>query len=247
MSPTLASAPSGSCCLSVVKHTGTPVGHIEDLGGISTYISDPPSPTATQKVILFLADIWGPLFLNNQLIQDYFASFGYLVLGPDYYFGDSAPNHPPGRNLQEWVSEARKPAIDAFPGWLAAVKAKYGTDKTKYCAVGYCFGAPFVMDMCSDRTVVAGALAHPAFLDESHFEKLDRALILAEDDLLFPLASRRRAEDIMVSRKCTYYLQVFSGIKHGFAVRGNPDIDTERWAKEQSARGIKDWFDRFTA
>ena len=53
-------------------------------------------------------------------------------------------------------------------------------------------------------------------------------MTLAEDDLTFPHASRRRAEDIMVSRKCTYYFQVFSGVKHGFAVRGNPDVADER-------------------
>jgi hypothetical protein len=49
-----------------------------------------------------------------------------------------------------------------------------------------------------------------------------------EDDHLFPLAPRRRAEDIMVARKCTYYLQVFSGVTHGFAVRGDPGVETER-------------------
>jgi len=53
-------------------------------------------------------------------------------------------------------------------------------------------------------------------------------MVLAEDDMTFPLTSRRRAEDIMVSRKSTYYFQVFSGVKHGFAVRGNPDVETER-------------------
>ncbi|KAG0697750.1 dienelactone hydrolase [Suillus ampliporus] len=248
MSSTLATAP-GSCCWPGVKHTGTPVGRIEALGGIETYISDPPTGTATQNVILFLADVYGPLFVNNQLLQDYFASYGYLVLGPDYFFGDALPKHPPDRDRRAWVEEARKPAIDAFPAWLDDVKAKYGTETTKYCAVGYCFGAPFVMDLCSAGSVVAGALAHPAFLDESHFEKLDRPLMLScpEDDLTFPHASRRRAEDIMVRRKCTYYFQVFSGVTHGFAIRGDPDIETERWAKEASARGIKEWFDRFTA
>lgn len=53
-------------------------------------------------------------------------------------------------------------------------------------------------------------------------------MILAEEDHTFPHAERRRAEDIMVSRKSTYYFQVFSGVKHGFAVRGNPDIEIER-------------------
>jgi hypothetical protein len=32
----------------------------------------------------------------------------------------------------------------------------------------------------------------------------------------------------MVARKCTYYIQVFSGVKHGFAVRGDPGVETER-------------------
>ncbi|KAG2033011.1 dienelactone hydrolase [Suillus americanus] len=245
MSPTLASAP-GSCCFTGVKHTGTPVGRIEDLGGIPTYISDPPAPT--QKVILFLADVWGPLFVNNKLIQDYFASCGYIVLGPDYFFGDSVMNHEADRDRQGWIDGARKPAIDAFPAWLDAVKGRYGRENTKYCAVGYCFGASFVLDLCSDGSVVAGAIAHPAFLDESHFEKLDGPLLLscAEEDHTFPLASRRRAEDIMVARKCTYHFQVFSGVKHGFAVRCDPAIDTQRWAKEESAKGIVSWFDRFT-
>jgi len=49
-----------------------------------------------------------------------------------------------------------------------------------------------------------------------------------EDDHLFPLAPRRRAEDIMIDRKCTYYFQIFSGVTHGFAVRGNPDVEIER-------------------
>ncbi|KAG2140176.1 Alpha/Beta hydrolase protein [Suillus clintonianus] len=247
MSPTLAAAP-GACCFSGVKHTGTPVGRIEDLGGIQTYISDPPASATTQKVILFLSDIWGSLFVNNQLLQDYFASCGYLVLGPDYFFGDSVPNHPPDRDLDTWLANALKPAVDAFPAWLEAVKAKYGNEETKYCAVGYCFGAPFVMDLCSDGSVVAGALAHPTFIYESHFEKLDGPLLLscAEEDHLFPLASRRRAEDILVARKCTYHFQVFSSVKHGFAVRGDPGVETERWAKEESARGIVGWFDRFT-
>ena len=52
---------------------------------------------------------------------------GYLVLGPDYFFGDAVPNHEPGRDLEAWIMGSRKPAIDAFPAWLDAVKTKYGT------------------------------------------------------------------------------------------------------------------------
>jgi hypothetical protein len=49
-----------------------------------------------------------------------------------------------------------------------------------------------------------------------------------ETDGMFPLTSRRRAEDILVAEKATYHIQVFSGITHGFAVRGNPEVENER-------------------
>ncbi|KAG2147935.1 hypothetical protein DEU56DRAFT_783251 [Suillus clintonianus] len=107
------------------------------------------------------------------------------------------------------------------------------------------------MDLCSDGSVVAGALAHPTFIDESHFEKLDdhcktSSSLMRRGRPLIPLASRRRAEDILVARKCTYYFQVFSSVKHKFSVRGGPGAKMERWAKEESARGVVGSFDRFT-
>jgi hypothetical protein len=92
--------------------------------------------------------------------------------------------------------------------------------------------------------------------------------MVSEDDFLFPLTSRRRAEDILFAKKASYHIQVFSGVEHGFAVRGNPEVENERtyhdfylcldllnrlkyslvgWAMEESARGIVNWFNRFTA
>ncbi|KAH7921535.1 alpha/beta-hydrolase [Leucogyrophana mollusca] len=248
MSSTLAGTP-GDCCWTGIKHTGTPVGHVEELGGMNTYISLPQSgASSTKKVILFLADVYGALFLNNKLLQDYFAASGFIVLGPDYFFGNAVPQHPPGFELQLWVTGAMERAVEAFPKWLDAVKARYGTEGTTYFAVGYCFGAPFVMDLAASDAIAAGAIAHPAFLDESHFESLKQPLLISspEEDHTFPLRSRRRAEDIMVANKARYYFQVFSGVKHGFAVRGDPSVPHQRWAKEESARGIKDWFTWFS-
>lgn len=76
-SPILAHPP-GDCCFTGFKHSGTPVGHTISIGGMETYISEPKAQSAEghKKVILFFADIHGPLYLNNQLIQDYFSSHG---------------------------------------------------------------------------------------------------------------------------------------------------------------------------
>jgi hypothetical protein len=75
-SPTLASAP-GDCCFIGFKHTGTPRGTTTTIAGVNTYVSKPNENQAgLEKVILFFSDVFGPLHLNNQLVQDYFASCG---------------------------------------------------------------------------------------------------------------------------------------------------------------------------
>jgi hypothetical protein len=79
-SPALASPP-GDCCVTGFKHTGTPVGKTVAIAGMQTYISEPQTATTTTgpvKIILFLSDVFGPFFLNNQLIQDYFADHGTI-------------------------------------------------------------------------------------------------------------------------------------------------------------------------
>jgi len=251
-SPTLA-GPPGDCCFTGFKHVGTPIGKTIDIAGVPTYITEPTTKQSEgqpKKVVLFFPDIHGPFFLNNQLIQDYFAGSGFVVLGIDYFFGD--PLHlrldEPNFDRQAWMAKAKEKAADAVPRWLKAVREKFGAD-SKYCAVGYCFGAPYVMDLAGTDDIVAAAFAHPAFLTEDQFTNIKKPLFLscAETDHTFLLESRRRAEDLLVAAKAQYYIQVFSGVVHSFAVRGNPDVENERWAKEESARGIIRWFTRFTS
>jgi dienelactone hydrolase len=67
-------------------------------------------------------------------------------------------------------------ALEAVPGWVDAVKQKYGNEKTKYACTGYCFGAPFVCNELAGTTVSAGAFGHPAFLEEHHFTNLKSKL-----------------------------------------------------------------------
>lgn len=51
---------------------------------------------------------------------------------------------------------------------------------------------------------------------------------ISETDFTFPTSSRHRAEEILAETKATYHVQLFSGVKHGFSTRGNPDDPNER-------------------
>ena len=46
-------------------------------------------------------------------------------------------------------------------------------------------------------------------------------LSCSEDDHTFDQESRRTALQILQAGKKTYHLQLFSGVEHGFALRGN--------------------------
>lgn len=69
--PVLA-APSGECCLKVVQHKGTASGKSETIYNIKTYVSG----NRGDKIIFYFADVYGPFFINGQLVADYFASRG---------------------------------------------------------------------------------------------------------------------------------------------------------------------------
>lgn len=250
---TIARSP-GDCCIKTVEHSGTARGTIEEIAGVRTYISRPENLGESRKIILFFADVYGPFFLNSQLIMDYWASNGYLVLALDYFEGDPVQNHlskvGPNYKIEvDFVPGKMIRAKQITPPWIDAVKEQFGTSDTKWVTVGYCFGAPFVMDCVATDWISAGAFGHPAVLNENHFRNMKQPLLLscAEVDHTFPLEFRRKAEDILVEKKATYHIQVFSGVSHGFALRGNVNDPVAKWAKEQSAETIMKWFDVFCA
>jgi hypothetical protein len=78
-SPVLA-GPPGACCAKSFHYEGTAIGRTETFASIETYVSDQcASAGDNKKVLFFLSDIHGPFYINNQLLQDYFASQGLSV------------------------------------------------------------------------------------------------------------------------------------------------------------------------
>jgi len=116
--------------------------------------------------------------------------------------------------------------------------------------------------------VTAGAFGHPAFLKEHHFRNLQsmipykllesQTLLISPDseplflsctdiDHTFTTEGRREALDILRAEKKKYQLQLFTGVEHGFALRGNMDEPHERELQnirsvpvaQDSANGIR--------
>lgn len=74
-------------------NTPAPSGSMLDLNGIPSYISKPTTyPHNPGKLLLLLTNGSGIHSTNNQLQADAFAARGFLVVMPDQFGGDPAPN-----------------------------------------------------------------------------------------------------------------------------------------------------------
>ncbi|TEB22148.1 alpha/beta-hydrolase [Coprinellus micaceus] len=255
-SPLLALAPTLDC-LKGVPHRGTPQGKNVTIAGVNTYVAEPPKghDEGPKKVIFFFSDVFSAVWINNMLIQDYFATQGYHVLGLDYFFGDPIQNHTdfdlvpfdPDFDFDEWIAKSRQQAAAALPSWIDAVRRRYGQN-ARYHTAGYCFGAKYVMEISTTDQVVAGSFSHPFELTEDHFNQIKKPLLMncAERDASFPAPNLYRAVDILTSRNASYHTQIYSGTQHGFATRANLSDENAAWAAADAAKSIIRWFDRFS-
>ncbi|KAG2106925.1 uncharacterized protein F5147DRAFT_698673 [Suillus discolor] len=122
--------------------------------------------------------VFDPLFINNQLIMDYYIYHGVLpcskwftVLNFYHFFGE--PIHDcmdiPGFDRPAWIERAFSNADTHTRPWANAVVKKYGSGM-KYCAVGtpacyclavvpylflgFCFGGPQVFDLAKEGSLI---------------------------------------------------------------------------------------------
>ncbi|KAI0159311.1 dienelactone hydrolase [Pestalotiopsis sp. NC0098] len=250
----MASHPPGDCCGQGFKHEGEPEGQFVKVASKwDGYLATPSHGTEHKDVsILYIPDILG-LYNNAKLLADQFAVRGYRTLVVDVLNGDPAPlnfHSEPGFHLPTWVSEgtggknphtkeAIDPIVSAALTWL---REELGAKKIG--AVGYCFGAKYVVrHLVSD--IDAGFIAHPSFVDEDELAAITKPLSIAaaETDSIFPAELRHKSEEILIQSGVPYQLNLFSSVSHGFAVRCDLQQKDQRFAKEQALLQAVAWFD----
>ncbi|KAJ9102448.1 hypothetical protein QFC21_002848 [Naganishia friedmannii] len=193
----------GADCVAVVHQHGESKGSKFDLslpltGTISTYIACPPGETPdsmkqkkAKKVIVWAADVFGPHFLNNQLLVDWHAANGYLVLSPDFFHGEELDTFrsKPDFSLQEWIPQWKKTVKDEqgndidrtsllLKEWIKEVKKMYGDSQTKYAIIGKCLLSSVTMKSKE------ADLSSPHIQDSASARLMSWSTVLATKSLL---------------------------------------------------------------
>jgi len=242
----MASHPPSHCCTVGVKHEGEPTGKKTTIGNnIEAYIAEPTGKTVHKDTAIFIApDVIG-IWQNSQLIADQFAANGYYTLIPDLFDGDALSlNRPKDFDFQAW--RGRHPAEKVDKYIEAAITDLKGKGFKKIGAVGYCFGAKSVVRfMAKGKGVDVGYVAHPSFVDEEELAAITGPLSIAaaETDGIFPAEKRHKSEIILKDSKVPYQINLYSGVEHGFTVRGDMSNKVAKFGKEQAFIQAVQWFD----
>ncbi|KAF2711643.1 alpha/beta-hydrolase [Pleomassaria siparia CBS 279.74] len=157
-----------------------PTGDLSKLGGIDVYIAKPSDyPHSPSKLLLLLTGGTGLKSVNNQLQADKYASEGFLVVMPDQFNGDPAPNSVDMTEIKETSSWLEKGKLMFAEGvksllideWLA----RHTADKILpilhkviegareefadavangggIYGVGYCLGAKYILILAGDQS-----------------------------------------------------------------------------------------------
>lgn len=74
-------------CFRGTLHEGTPIGRVETVHGLPTYVTDPPSGEP-RGLIVIIPDAFGWELPNNRVLADSYAKRGgYRVYSPDFMNG----------------------------------------------------------------------------------------------------------------------------------------------------------------
>ncbi|KAJ5735042.1 uncharacterized protein N7483_000167 [Penicillium malachiteum] len=249
----MTSFPLDSCCYKGVKHEGVAKGKLSKIGDFEVYTVYPESQSI-EKAILILTDIIGHTFINIQLIADQFAANGYFVVIPDLFSGDPIPLNRPGDfDMEKWrrghyhpkgiahTPENVDPIVESS---LKAMRETYGCKKIG--TVGYCFGAKYVARYLRPDLAKAdvGFFAHPSNVTDEELRAITGPLGIAaaETDAKFPPEKRHQSEVILKEIGLPYQINLYSGVAHGFAVRGDLNNRTVQYAKETAFLQAVQWF-----
>lgn len=208
------------------------------------------SASPQEKVIVIMTDVFGNRFNNILLTADQFASAGYKVFIPDILFGDPIPL---GKSIdrdawkQRHSPEVTRKIIDGFTKSL-----KHQYDPKFIGVIGYCFGAKFAVQHINSEEGLANAaaIAHPSFVSIEEIEAIGskKPLLIsaAEEDHIFPANLRHLTEEKLKEIHAIYQLDLFSGVSHGFAARGDITKPAVKYAKEKALLDQIYWFNHFS-
>ncbi|GMH18807.1 hypothetical protein Nepgr_020648 [Nepenthes gracilis] len=219
-------------------------GSVQEIGGLSAYIT---GPADAKLAVLLISDVFGYEAPNLRKLADKVAAAGFLVVVPDFFYGDP-------------IIKFDDPNFDR-----EAWKRKHGTDKgsedarsviadlksrgvTAVGAAGFCWGGVVVVKLAKFDDIQAGVVLHPGQLsvDDIYAVKVPIAILGAEHDHASPPDQLKQFGEILSANSGVENLvKIFPGVSHGWSVRYSAEDEPAVKSAEEAHSDLLNWFIRY--
>ncbi|KAH8586909.1 Alpha/Beta hydrolase protein [Bisporella sp. PMI_857] len=236
------------CCVKGFQWDGTPVGTAGKLGNNDAYITGSNDDIA----IMAIHDAFGWTFENTRLLADHYArEIGATVYVPDFFGGEILP----ADILRDF---SRFGELD-MKGFMARNSKANRESEILSCArvlrprykrvgvIGFCFGGWGVFRLGAKSHVPplvdCISTAHPSALEKSEIKNVGVPvqIIAPEFDMAFTPELKEFANRVIPTLGVPYDYQLFPGVEHAFATRGNPNSKKEQKAMVRAKNCAVSW------
>ncbi|XP_039157171.1 endo-1,3;1,4-beta-D-glucanase-like [Eucalyptus grandis] len=217
-------------------------GRVEELAGLKTYVT---GPSDSKRAVILITDVFGYEAPKLRKLADKVASAGFLVVVPDFLYGDPFPKDysNPNFDREAWkkIHSTDKGHEDAKPV-IAALKSK---GVSAIGAAGFCWGGVVLVKLAGTEDIQAAVILHPGPMTEDEIKavKIPTAILGAEIDHSSPLEQLKKFGEIMSAKtEFESYVKIFPGVSHGWSVRYDDDNEFVVKSAEEAHEDALNWF-----
>ncbi|XP_075653617.1 endo-1,3;1,4-beta-D-glucanase-like [Castanea sativa] len=220
------------------------VGTVQDFGGLQTYIT---GSLDSKLAIILLSDIFGYEAPNLRKVADKYAESGFLVVVPDFFYGDPVIDfNDPNFDLKSWLEvHSTDKGYEDAKAVIAALKSK---EVSAIGAGGFCWGGMVLMKLASSTDLHAAVVLHPGSITEDEVDdvKIHIAILGAEFDQWSPPEKLKQfGEKLSAKSGFDSYVKIFPGVAHGWTVKYNADNESAVKSAEESHLDMLNWFTKY--
>ncbi|KAG8370173.1 hypothetical protein BUALT_Bualt14G0089700 [Buddleja alternifolia] len=214
-------------------------GSVEEIGGLKSYVT---GNQHSKLAILMIADAFGYEVQNLRKLADKIADSGFLVVVPDFYYGDQ---YTPEKFGEIWV-KAHSPdkGCEDAKTVIAALKAK---GVSKVGVAGFCWGGMVAVRLAKFDCIDAAILLHPGWItvEQINEVKTPLAILGAEnDDFCTPDLLKHLGDTLSAKAEVDCFVKIFPGVGHGWTKRYNDDDESAVQSAQESHLDILNWFNK---
>ncbi|CAI9776836.1 unnamed protein product [Fraxinus pennsylvanica] len=214
-------------------------GSVQEIGGLKSYVIGSQD---SKVAILLIADAFGYEAPNLRKLADKVAASGFLVVVPDFYYGDPYDPDRHGFEPHSWMNA--HPTEKGCEDAKAVVSALKSKGVFAVGAAGFCWGGMTVVKLAKFDCIKAAVVLHPGPITEEEINevKCPIALLGAETDQYTSPEHLKHLGEILSTKTIDSYVKIFPGVAHGWTTRYKDDDEFAVKSAQESHSDMLNWF-----